>query len=364
MTKPMTKLRPKFIIAIGSLGDYRLGVVKELRKRLGKDLGILAGSPAYDATIRLLDYEAHGVERLSNTYVGRDILFQRLPLLTLLRAEGLVMDLNPRVPHVWLIVLVRRLIGRRTALWGHAWPRQGQGSRSDYLRGLLRSLATGLVTYTETQADELRRLYPSKRINAAPNALQNVAQMHFEHGAQRFRILYVGRLVVDKKPMILLDAFLRIAAEVPSLTLTIIGDGPERAGIAERASGSPFSDRIEMPGHVSDYERLRAYYAESIVSVSPGYIGLSVTQSFSFGVPMLVSKSERHSPEIEAVRAGFNGEFFETDNVASLSKGLLSFTRNSATWAGRGDAIVADCAERYSVERMAAGLINALQEAQ
>lgn len=41
-------------------------------------------------------------------------------------------------------------------------------------------------------------------------------------------------------------------------------------------------------------------YANALVSVSPGYVGLSLTQSLSFGVPMLIAIDEAHVPEIDA----------------------------------------------------------------
>ena len=43
-------------------------------------------------------------------------------------------------------------------------------------------------------------------------------------------------------------------------------------------------------GHVSEPSELRSVYGASVASLSPGYVGLSVTQSLGFGVPMIVSR--------------------------------------------------------------------------
>jgi len=352
--------RPRFVIAVASLGDYRGNVVTALRRQLGDRLTIYAGAPAYNQSIRLLNYEQAGVRRLRNHYLRGDVLLQQLPWSTLLSAESLILDLNPRVPHVWLITGMRRLLGRRTMLWGHAWPHSGPDARSDRLRGLLRRLASGLVAYTETQAQALRDTLPGRPIQAAPNALYPARDMRFESISQRFRILYVGRIVAEKKVDLLLEAFLRVADRMPDVTLTIVGDGPERAELMERAQVSAAADQIEFPGYISEHELLRPIYAETIVSVSPGYVGLSVTQSLSFGVPMLISRYENHSPEIEAVRPNFNTEFFETNDADALGAGLLRFMEQAHVWHERGPSIVEDCAARYSVERMAEGLALAL----
>lgn len=346
-------------MALASLGDYRAGVIEELQKRIGDHLTIFAGSPAYDPSIRLLNYEAAGIKPVANHYYGPDILIQSISIRRLLRADSVILDLNPRVPHVWLIASLRRLIGKPTILWGHAWPRSGAESTSDRVRSALRSLATGIVTYTESQAKLLRQKHPKKPVFSAPNSLYSKNQMGFNMSSHRFRILYVGRLVKEKKPKDLIDAFDLIASSMPNIKLTIIGDGPERHTLEASAKNSRHSDRIEFPGYISKFESLRPYYAETIVSVSPGYVGLSITQSLAFGVPMLISRSENHSPEIEAAIDGFNCRFFETDRIESLAESLLLFIKEAELWKQRGADIAADCGQRYSVERMADGFAQA-----
>ncbi|MDH8179555.1 glycosyl transferase, partial [Klebsiella pneumoniae] len=70
---------------------------------------------------------------------------------------------------------------------------------------------------------------------------------------------------------------------------------------------------------------LKEIYSKSFVSISPGYVGLSITQSLSFGVPMLVSKDENHSPELEALQTGLNGGFFNTNDPQSLADEILKY---------------------------------------
>lgn len=349
-----------YVIAVASLGDYRSEVVSELHSKLGNSLTIYAGHPAYDSSIRLLEYQRFGVVELKNHYFLAGLLVQSVPIIRLLCAKSLIMDLNPRVPHVWIITALRRLAGRRTMLWGHAWSKAGARSRGEKVRSALRRLSTGLVTYTEQQAEVLRTLHPTKVVVAAPNALYRRDQMAFSRDRPRFRILYVGRLVDQKKPQILLEAFKLLLQDKSNLILTFVGDGPARIEL-ERMAGRLNNAKVEFLGHVSDFERLREIYSEAIVSVSPGYVGLSITQSLAFGVPMIVSQREDHSPEIEAMRLNFNSRFFETDDANSLAATLMSFSDEANIWANRGESIAEDCRVRYSSERMASGLIKALQ---
>jgi acetyltransferase-like isoleucine patch superfamily enzyme len=169
--------------------------------------------------------------------------------------------------------------------------------------------------------------------------------------------IYVGRLVKEKKPDLLIRAF-QLAQKRLGLTcnLIIVGDGPERAKLEQLAK--PLGDRIQFMGHIADWEQLRDFYAKSIASVSPGYVGLSITQSFSFGVPMIIARNEPHAPEIEAATIGENSLFFEEGNAQDLADKLVETWKSRADWQLKGPAIAADCAERYSAEVMASRLIE------
>jgi hypothetical protein len=78
---------------------------------------------------------------------------------------------------------------------------------------------------------------------------------------------------------------------------------------------------------------------------------LSAIQSFGFGVPMLVSKDENHSPEIEAVNE-LNSTFFETDNIDSCGIEILKYFKNKNKWVSTREKIVEHCKKNYSAENM------------
>lgn len=352
----------KYILNFASMGNYRIGFVREIQRKLQGGLAIYSGTEASDLSIKTLQPDEVDFVPLRNRFFGNGFLIQSIPLLTFLKADVLLMDLNPRFLHVWLVLLLRRVLGKRTLLWGHAWSAAGKGSRSDRIRGWQRSLGSGLVTYTRTQAEEVRAANPKIATYPAPNALYAIEQMRFEPDTVRKTVLYVGRLVDKKKPEELIKAFLAIAGEIdPAIRLLMVGDGPARKALEQQVDAAGMRGRVSFAGHVDDIEALRAYYAESLFSVSPGYVGLSITQSFSFGVPMLISRNEIHSPEIEAAIEGENCEFFEYGEAGAFASALLRMVEHAGHWKTRGPAIVKSCQERYSVESMAAGVIAALK---
>jgi len=346
------------IASFSSLATYRLPVMQLVCDHFGNRLRIFAGDRAYDTSIRLIEPGALHQVTLRNIFLPSQLLLQNIDSGAYLRCDVLLLDLNPRMLHAWPILIMRRLLGRRTVLWGHAWPRAGRTSLSEPLRHVMRGLATALVAYTESQAADLRIAHPGKEVYAAPNALYRRADCIFDATTHRDSVVYVGRLTATKKPLLLIKAFDRLASEDPLIRLTIVGDGAQLDGVKAAAHTSPHASRISVMGHVSDQDRLREIYAKAIVSVSPGYVGLAATQSFAFGVPMIISRTEPHAPEIEAAVDGKNSAFFITDDVCDLARTLKSVISEQDVWHSRGPGISRQCGEAYSVERMAEGVIE------
>lgn len=349
------------VICVASLGEYRRPVMEDVMKAMGDRLRIYSDSSAVDPTVRVIQPPELGIRR-ARVYSLGGVAWQSLPWADVLRAGTLMLDLNPRLLNVWLLLMIRKIMrGRRTILWGHAWPRLGRDSRSERTRHRMRALSDCIVAYTESQAQELRDMHPGKTIIAAPNALYRRSQFAFEAHQDRNTFIYVGRLVAEKKVDLLIDAFSLLGEKCAGLRLVIVGDGPELAGLESRALRLAVSESVDFLGHQSDPEFLRQEYAHAIASISPGYVGLSVTQSLSHGVPMLISRDEPHAPELEAVKEGVNCAFFESGNAHSLSSLMLDAAKHRADLETAGGAIAKEAAARYSVERMASGLIEALE---
>ena len=355
----------KILLLQSILPDYRLPVYLFLCDKLGKQFSLASNVDEAGKGFKLQPLPAPHFLKLRNSYLlGGKLQLQHGIRHAALRTDVLILELNPRILTTWPLVLLRKLRGKPTIVWGHAWPRSGENSRSDWLRHRLRSLADVVLVYTETQADDLRKKMPGKPILAAPNALyyrsemeRNLAQ--FGDFPRRTDFIYVGRLMPEKKPQLLMRAFIEAARDLDEeARLVFVGEGPERARLEAEAAQFD-SKRILFMGHQSGADVLRPLYGRTIASVSPGYVGLSITQSFSYGVPMLIARDEPHAPEIEAAVEGKNSLIFESDSVTDLAKMLRQTYANRDKWAASGPAIIEDCMERYSIEKMAGRFIEA-----
>jgi glycosyltransferase involved in cell wall biosynthesis len=344
-----------------TIPDYRERFFVALADRLGARLVVLAGDEDW--------YFKHApgvpyVHTRNHFVVRRQLLWQSGAVRQLVRADVAVVGLNPRLLTGWLALALRRLLGRRTVLWGHAWPRHGAASRTDRIRNIMRQLADTVIVYTETEAEQVRSSSRRADVVAAPNALypeRDLVPAEPSDGRTR-SIVFVGRLTESKKPGLLLDAFRIAAPELPAdVRLTFAGDGPLRAELEARAAGNGLQGRVTFLGHVSSLDELRRLYAGAIASASPGYGGLSVIQSLGFGVPMLIARDEPHAPEIEAAIENHNVVMFEGDRPDVLAMALVDVVGERERWLARRAEISEGIRARYSIETMVDAFVRGLR---
>ena len=102
------------------------------------------------------------------------------------------------------------------------------------------------------------------------------------------RILAAGRLVPQKNFSLALRAF---AALPDDATLTILGDGPERAPLLALAQTLGIADRVSLPGHVPDIgpwlDDARLFLLSSVYEGYPAV----VVESLAHGRPVATTDS-------------------------------------------------------------------------
>ena len=349
----MKPQRPKVLFLQTCLPDYRLPLFTRLIA-VESSARLLCGRSYFTTSLSLCTEPASWRFFIENHFLlGRGLLWQAGAWSEAVKAEVLIAEFNPRIISTWLILLWRKLTGRPTLLWGHLWGKYGPQWLARYIRVLMLGLSDGMITYSRSQADEVSRLMPELSVWAASNSCVTRAMCGPTQTILPGCISYVGRLIEDKKPELLLEAFARVVNRLPSGSkLLIVGDGTEWSRLRQRVKELGLAGRVEMPGHIGDADELRKIYERSIVAVSPGYVGLSAIQAMAFGVPMLVSRKEPHSPEIEACIEGINSVFFDTDDIDDLANKLADFFTPDSPWKIKRAEISQFVADNYTFDGM------------
>lgn len=355
------------ILIQSALPAYRQRVMRALAEALGPRFQVYSGESQFESTVRLGVTLGESLKRVNNSYLaGRRLLWQRGVFKAGVRADIAILELNPRILSVWAVALCRRLGGRATILWGHAWPREGRKSWTRIFRRPLWALADVILAYTSNDAESLR-LASHKPVVVAPNALYTSAEAGDGAwaGGTTPSFISVGRLVEQKKPTLLLRAFATAAAELgASSRLILVGDGPLREPLERLSAELGIRESVEFRGPLSGRDELEPLYERALASVCPGYAGLSLTQSLWFGVPMVIARGEPHAPEISIAVEGENTLFVQSNSVDSLAAALVKVAVDRDRWIARRSSIAKKCVDGYSVEAMTSGFLDAISLAQ
>ena len=129
-----------------------------------------------------------------------------------------------------------------------------------------------------------------------------------------YRLLHIGRLVKWKQVDVLIEAAVALHTKYPQTELSIVGDGPELEALKAQAAGYDF---IHFHGGIYDPTELGKITCESGIYVLAGMGGLSINEAMCFSKPVVCSVAD--GTEKRLVREGFNGHFFESGSVASLT---------------------------------------------
>ncbi|RAX17031.1 glycosyltransferase [Pseudarthrobacter sp. AG30] len=348
-----------YVLYLAVLPKYRTECMRILSDRLGDALRLFVSPAHLDSSVRTGIPESMYTTVPIKRILGNRAFVQTGHWRTALAAGTTILDLNPRSVTAWSVLLSRRLLRRRTLVWGHIHPQAGPSSSTAFLRRGMRKLADGTISYTYRDAEKAVNDIPGSTVWVAPNSLYRAEDIKPAEGCEKNSVIYVGRFAPTKKVRLLIEAFAIAVRSEPEIRLTLIGGGEELSLLKGMVARLGISEQVAFPGWIDDLSSLREYYSTAFCSASPGFAGLGLTQSLGFGVPMLVAEDEPHSPEIELEASG-GVAFFQSDTPDSLAQAILS------AWEKRAQAPQAHLSEyvesRYSAEAMANGLQDALQD--
>ncbi len=136
--------------------------------------------------------------------------------------------------------------------------------------------------------------------------------------------IYIGRLIDSKKLDLLIKAFKNINENNQICNLLIVGSGPCKEKLSLLAKDEIISKTIHFYGACYDEDIISNLMFNSICTVSPGNIGLTVINSFSYGTPAITHDNfENQMPEAEVIKAGVTGFFFKENDILSLERALI-----------------------------------------
>jgi glycosyltransferase involved in cell wall biosynthesis len=176
---------------------------------------------------------------------------------------------------------------------------------------------------------------------------------------RRKRILFVGRMVEKKAPLLLIRAFSEVVKQVPDAELVVIGDGPllkdaqqmaQDLGLPVEFFGAQNSDVV-----LTELNQARVLCLPSVTAENgdaEGF-GLVVLEAQASGVPVVTSARGGAS---EGVLDRCTGYIFEERDLYSMVQGLLGLVGTGADLVAASSAAVRYVQDHFDVRDCSASL--------
>ena len=310
-------------------------------------------------------------ERLANWRFGENeaLVYQRglLSVLRRCKPDAVIAEFNARVVSNVLLWFYARVSGLPFIWWGH-----GVGPTSGRIiakfRFILARRSNAVIFYGRRQADYfVANGLGSEKAFVAQNAIDTEA-IHKRavswEGTVRQRIVYVGRLIEEKKVDLLIRAFGIAVSTLPEeVCLTILGEGPELSSLQLLVQQLGIDRRVQFVGAFYDEDAIAAYFNDALISVSPGYIGLSAIHSLAYGVPVLLARDEPHSPEVEALHEGLNCMMVPSNDVGALADALATLVADLSMLQRLSAGAIRTIETKFTINGMVKAFENAIAHA-
>ncbi|MCT2581997.1 glycosyltransferase family 4 protein [Actinophytocola sp. S1-96] len=228
--------------------------------------------------------------------------------------------------------------------------RTGAPPPSAYTRTVLAAdaVVARLVARTVVPADAMgaflrRRLrVPADRVVHLDNAVE-LPDPAPPSGAVR-RLVFVGLLVERKGLRTLLDALAIPGTMPPDATLTVVGDGPERAAAERSATRRELAGRVRFLGFRTDVPRLLREHDALVLPSTMEQQPLVVAEAMAAGKPVLATETGGVADML-----GAHARLAAPGDVAGLAAGLRElFAEPDPGRAGR--LLAAAARERFAPE--------------
>ncbi len=122
-------------------------------------------------------------------------------------------------------------------------------------------------------------------------------------------LLFVGRLIKEKQADLLVRAVDRLRASLPDIRCTIVGDGPEKAALAELVDRLRLADHVTLRGFVDDHHDIFALMKSARILVMPSSregFGITAIEANACGTPVITTRFPRNAAA-DMIHDGING---------------------------------------------------------
>ena len=210
----------------------------------------------------------------------------------------------------------------------------GASKTKRFLTNLIFRLSDGCVF----QTNDAKR-YFCKTVQKRSKVILNPVDPAFykvERKKERKNIVTVGRLFDQKNHLMLIDAFNMVKDNFPDNDLMIYGEGPLRKTLEDHISGLGLSERVFLPGQVSNVTGILS--GAAVFVLSSKYEGLpnALMEAMAVGLPVISTDCPCGGPR-SLIDDRDDGLLVGCDDTAGMAEALSKVLSDGALSEKLGD---------------------------
>lgn len=174
---------------------------------------------------------------------------------------------------------------------------------------LMVRLTDKIITVSEKTKSDLWDIKRHQEVVVIPNGIDLEEINHIEPSSSKSDIIFVGRLIKEKKADLLIKSLTTVKKTYPDIICTIIGEGPEKDQLKKLTNELDLKGNLEFTGFLEDYQDVIAHMKSSKVLVLPSVregFGMVVLEANACGVPVVVVDHPMNAAK-DLVKEGENG---------------------------------------------------------
>jgi glycosyltransferase involved in cell wall biosynthesis len=209
-----------------------------------------------------------------------------------------------------------------------------------WVQSLCAKVPQAAYCFSRLHASRLSSLGISGTVTILPGEYAGTASATAqEHGGSP-TVVYAGRMIPEKRVMLLVDALAVAMGELPSLRAVLFGRGPEHDRVKTRVAELGLGDRVSLPGFAPETE-VDAAMSQAVAIVQPsareGY-GMVAVEASARGVPVVLVAGEDNAATelVDEGRNGFVAPVADArvlaDAILACVHGGLQLRQSTKTW--------------------------------
>lgn len=282
-------------------------------------------------------------------YQPARLLWQTGVLKEIFQSKFKVFVFEGAIAHypIWLYGFLCKLRGKTVLYWTHGNRGTDKGLKKILRKILFKWLGDGLLLYGNYQRHNMiKDGYNPDKLFVIYNSLQHERQIEALHSLDKekveqykrslfeipelFTLIFIGRLVKHKGVLDILRAVKMLKDSGYPINCIFIGDGEEKDCLKKFTSMKLLNGQIHFVGSLYEEEKIAKYFAMADMMISPGNVGLNCIHSLAYGVPVITHNNFHfQNPEVEALKDGITGLFFEHNNFDDMVSKLKLWIENS-----------------------------------